>query len=270
MGLIYLLKELYGTEYNINYFFKNGKVQYQINLNSDNKNSKKELPKKLESIRDLLEKNISIRKISLLTGYNRNFITKVKNGHIPENKHHLAIDDNMIKKIDKYTGYNGWFYDLTTETGTFHAGIGEGHIHNSPRRGTNFVTNKVVKAAVEIKLGMTEKLSLGNLNATRDWGHAKDYVKAMWMILQEEKADDFVCSTGKSHTVLELVEYVFGKLELNWKDYVTQDQKFMRPEELNDLKGDSSKLRHATEWKPEYTFETMLDEMIQYWMDKYC
>ena len=142
--------------------------------------------------------------------------------------------------------------------------------HESPRRGTNFVTNKVVKAAVEIKLGMTEKLSLGNLNATRDWGHAKDYVKAMWMILQEDKPDDYVCSTGISHSVLELVEYVFGQLDLDWKDYVVQDQKFMRPEELDDLKGDSFKLRHKTGWKPEYTFESMLDEMIQYWMDKYC
>jgi GDPmannose 4,6-dehydratase len=142
--------------------------------------------------------------------------------------------------------------------------------HESPRRGTNFVTNKVVKAAVEIKLGMSEKLSLGNLNATRDWGHAKDYVKAMWMILQQDKPDDYVCSTGVSHSVLELVEYVFGKLDLNWKDYVIQDQKFMRPEELDDLKGDSFKLRHNTGWEPEYTFETMLDEMIQYWMDKYC
>ena len=82
--------------------------------------------------------------------------------------------------------------------------------HESPRRGTNFVTNKVVKAAVEIKLGMAEKLSLGNLNATRDWGHAKDYVKAMWMILQQDESDDYVCSTGVSHSVLELVEYVFG------------------------------------------------------------
>ena len=142
--------------------------------------------------------------------------------------------------------------------------------HESPRRGINFVTNKVVKAAVEIKLGMTEKLSLGNLNATRDWGHAKDYVKAMWMILQEDKPDDYVCSTGISHSVLELVEYVFGQLDLDWKDYVVQDQKFMRPEELDDLKGDSFKLRHKTGWKPEYTFESMLDEMIQYWMDKYC
>jgi len=142
--------------------------------------------------------------------------------------------------------------------------------HESPRRGTNFVTNKVVKAAVEIKLGMAEKLSLGNLNATRDWGHAKDYVKAMWMILQQDESDDYVCSTGVSHSVLELVEYVFDKLELEWKDYVVQDPKFMRPEELDDLKGDSFKLRHKTGWEPEYTFETMLDEMIQYWMDKYC
>lgn len=142
--------------------------------------------------------------------------------------------------------------------------------HESPRRGTNFVTNKVVKAAVEIKLGMSKKLSLGNLNATRDWGHAKDYVKAMWMILQQEESDDYVCSTGISHSVLELVEYVFSKLDLNWKEYVTQDPKFMRPEELDDLKGDSSRLRTKTGWVPEYTFETMLDEMIQYWMNKYC
>lgn len=142
--------------------------------------------------------------------------------------------------------------------------------HESPRRGINFVTNKVVKAAVEIKLGMAENLSLGNLNATRDWGHAKDYVKAMWMILQEDKPDDYVCSTGISHSVLELVKYVFDQLDLDWKDYVVQDQKFMRPEELDDLKGDSFKLRHKTGWEPEYTFESMLDEMIQYWMDKYC
>ncbi len=142
--------------------------------------------------------------------------------------------------------------------------------HESPRRGTNFVTNKVVKAAVEIKLGMAEKLSLGNLNATRDWGHAKDYVKAMWMILQQEEPDDYVCSTGISHSVKELVEYVFGKLDLDWRKYVVQEQKFMRPEELNDLKGDSFKLIHDTGWVPEYTFETMLDEMIQYWLDKYC
>jgi len=141
--------------------------------------------------------------------------------------------------------------------------------HESPRRGTNFVTNKVVKEAVKIKLGLSNKLALGNLDATRDWGHAKDYVQAMWMILQLESPDDYVCATGVSHTVKELCEYVFNKLELSYQDYVTMDEKFLRPEELNDLKGDPTKLKQHTGWEPTYTFETMLDEMIEYWINFY-
>lgn len=136
--------------------------------------------------------------------------------------------------------------------------------HESPRRGTNFVTNKVVKGAVMIKKGLKQDLSLGNLDATRDWGHAKDYVKAMWLMLQQDEPDNFVCSTGVSHSVKDLVEYTFNKLDLNWEDYVTLDPKFLRPEELKDLKGDSTKLR-ALGWEPDYTFETMIDEMIEYW-----
>lgn len=141
--------------------------------------------------------------------------------------------------------------------------------HESPRRGTNFVTNKVCKEAVKIKLGLSDKLVLGNLDATRDWGHAKDYVEAMWLILQQESPGDFVCSTGVSHSVKDLVKYVFGKLDLDWGVYVTTDSKYMRPEELDDLKGDSSILREKTGWSPKYTFESMLDEMIQYWLDHY-
>ena len=141
--------------------------------------------------------------------------------------------------------------------------------HESPRRGTNFVTNKVCKEAVKIKLGLSSELKLGNLEATRDWGHAKDYVYAMWLILQQEQPDDFVCSTGISHSVQDLCEYVFGKLELDWKQYVKQDEKFLRPEELHDLKGDSTKLVKATGWKHEYTFETMLDEMVEHWVHYY-
>jgi len=140
--------------------------------------------------------------------------------------------------------------------------------HESPRRGTNFVTNKVVKGAVMISKGLKDNLALGNMEATRDWGHAKDYVKAMWMILQLDQPDNFVCSTGVSHSVQDLVEYTFGKLGLDWKQYVTQDPKFLRPEELLDLKGDCSKLKQATGWEPEYTFETMIDEMIEYWVKK--
>jgi GDPmannose 4,6-dehydratase len=137
--------------------------------------------------------------------------------------------------------------------------------HESPRRGTNFVTNKVVKEAVKIFYGQSTELRLGNLEATRDWGHAKDYVEAMWRILQLEEPNDFVCATGISHSVKELCEYVFSKLGLNYEDYVKLDMKFLRPEELTDLKGDPTKLMKATGWKPTYTFETMLDEMIAYW-----
>lgn len=141
--------------------------------------------------------------------------------------------------------------------------------HESPRRGTNFVTNKVVKEAVKIKLGLANSLSLGNLDATRDWGHAKDYVEAMWAMLQLDNPDDFVCATGISHSVRDLCEYVFSYLDLNYLDYVIQDEKFYRPEELHDLKGDSTKLRKTINWQPKYTFETMLDEMIEYWLHKF-
>ena len=137
--------------------------------------------------------------------------------------------------------------------------------HESPRRGTNFVTNKVVKEAVKIFYGQSTELRLGNLEATRDWGHAKDYVEAMWRMLQLEEPNDFVCATGVSHSVKELCEYIFTKLGLNYEDYVKLDMKFLRPEELTDLKGDPTKLMKATGWKPTYTFETMLDEMIIYW-----
>jgi GDPmannose 4,6-dehydratase len=141
--------------------------------------------------------------------------------------------------------------------------------HESPRRGINFVTNKVVKTAVEIKLGIKSELLLGNLEATRDWGHAKDYVKAMWLILQHDKADDFVCSTGVSHSVGDLVEYTFNKLGLDSNQYVKVDEKFFRPEELKDLKGDCTKIKEELGWSHEYNFETMIDEMVNHWLTVY-
>jgi GDPmannose 4,6-dehydratase len=137
--------------------------------------------------------------------------------------------------------------------------------HESIRRGTNFVTNKVCKEVAKIKAGYSEHLALGNLNASRDWGHAKDYVKAMHMILQLDKPDDFVCATGISHTVEELCKYAFTELNLDYKDHVVLNEKFLRPEELQFLKGDPTKLMNATGWKPEYTFESMITEMVEYW-----
>ena len=134
--------------------------------------------------------------------------------------------------------------------------------HESPRRGSNFVTNKIVKGAVAIAMGEATDLKLGNLDARRDWGHAKDYVRAMWMMLQADKPKDYVCSTGVSHSVRDVCEYVFGKLGMNYNDYVVIGQKYLRPEELHDLKGDSTLLREELGWQPEYTFENMFDEMI--------
>ena len=137
--------------------------------------------------------------------------------------------------------------------------------HESPRRGSNFVTNKVVKTAVEIKKGLKDKLELGNLDSHRDWGHSKDYVRAMHAIVNYEKPEEWIVSTGRTHSVRDLCEYVFQALGMDYKDYVTQNPKFMRPEELKYLKGDSSKAREILGWQTEYTFETMLDEMIERW-----
>ena len=134
--------------------------------------------------------------------------------------------------------------------------------HESPRRGSNFVTSKIIKGACEIKAGKADKLALGNLQATRDWGHAKDYVKAMWMMLQHHEADDFVCATGKSHSVQDVVEFVFKDLELDWKEHVTIDERYFRPEELHDLKGDATKMKTVLGWEPDFTFETLLKDML--------
>jgi len=149
-----------------------------------------------------------------------------------------------------------------------HASSGILFNHESPRRGSNFVTNKVVKAAVRIKLGLQDTLELGNMDAYRDWGHSKDYIRAMHLINQQPEPSDWVVSTGVTHSVREMCDYVFSKLDLNYKDYVIQNPKFLRPEELPYLKGDSTKIRKLG-WVPEYTFESMMDEMIEHWVKVY-
>tara|TARA_R100001443_G_scaffold23276_2_gene35482 strand:+ start:177 stop:1148 length:972 start_codon:yes stop_codon:yes gene_type:complete len=137
--------------------------------------------------------------------------------------------------------------------------------HESPRRGTNFVTNKVVRGAVAIKKGLADNLELGNMDSFRDWGHSKDYVRAMHMIVNHKTPEEFIVATGETHSVRNLCETVFEKLDLNYKDYVTQNPKYMRPEELKYLKGDPSKARNILGWKPDYTFSSMIDEMIERW-----
>jgi GDPmannose 4,6-dehydratase len=141
--------------------------------------------------------------------------------------------------------------------------------HESPRRGSNFVSNKVVKGAVRIKLGLQNQLEMGNMDSYRDWGHSKDYVRAMHMIMNHTVADDFVVATGESRSVRDMCKYVFGQLGLNYEDYIVQNPKFLRPEELSYLKGDCTKIKETLGWKPEYTFEGMMDEMIEHWMRIY-
>ena len=134
--------------------------------------------------------------------------------------------------------------------------------HESPRRGLNFVTNKVVDGAVKIHKGEQSQLALGNLDATRDWGHAKDYVKAMWMMLQHDQPDEFVCAMGVSHSIRDLCGEVFSELDLDYRDYVVIDSKYFRPTELTDLKGDATKLKKTLGWHPQYSFRDMMKEMV--------
>jgi len=134
--------------------------------------------------------------------------------------------------------------------------------HESPRRGLEFVTRKVTDAAARIKLGLAKELRLGNLDAKRDWGFSGDYVKAMWLMLQQEKPDDYLISTGINHSVRDLVKIAFDYVNLNWKDYVIVDPEFVRPVEVKLLLGDSSKARKKLGWKPEVSFEELIKMMI--------
>mgnify|MGYP000907112873 CR=1 FL=1 len=138
--------------------------------------------------------------------------------------------------------------------------------HESPRRGLNFVTQKVVKGAVDIKKRKTKYLELGNIDSMRDWGHSKDYTKAMIKIIHHNIPDDFVIATGETHSVRDMCDLAFGYLGLDYKDFIKQNSIFFRPEELPYLKGDPTKAKTILGWNPEYTFESTIKEMCDYWM----
>jgi GDPmannose 4,6-dehydratase len=135
--------------------------------------------------------------------------------------------------------------------------------HESPRRGIPFVTRKITRTAARIKHGLEKKLYLGNLDAYRDWGFAGDYVEAMWLMLQQEKGDDYVVATGESHTVRECLEVAFGELELDWKKYVEIDPRYFRPTEVDHLKGNPSKAMRQLGWKPKVTFKGLMQMMVR-------
>ncbi|MBD8137271.1 GDP-mannose 4,6-dehydratase [Bacillus sp. CFBP 13597] len=140
--------------------------------------------------------------------------------------------------------------------------------HESPRRGIEFVTRKITDAAAKIKLGLQKELRLGNLDARRDWGFSGDYVKAMWLMLQQKNPEDFVISTGETHTVKEFIEIAFQHVGLNWQDYVIQDEKFMRPAEVDLLLGNPEKAKDKLNWEPEVSFEQLVKMMVDHDLEK--
>jgi GDPmannose 4,6-dehydratase len=134
--------------------------------------------------------------------------------------------------------------------------------HESPRRGETFVTRKITRAAARIKLGLQKKLFLGNLDAKRDWGFAGDYIEAMWLMLQQNKPDDYVVATGETHSVREFLDEVFGQLQLDWRRFVEQDARYMRPSEVDNLCGDATKARAQLGWTPKITFKALAKMML--------
>ncbi|WP_100486941.1 GDP-mannose 4,6-dehydratase [Sporolactobacillus pectinivorans] len=141
--------------------------------------------------------------------------------------------------------------------------------HESPRRGLEFVTRKITDTVARIKLGLADELRLGNLDSRRDWGFAGDYVKAMWLMLQQDHADDYVISTGETHTVREFVETAFSYVALNWKKYVVQDERFMRPAEVDLLLGDCSKAENKLHWKKSVGFTSLVHMMVDHDLERH-
>jgi len=140
--------------------------------------------------------------------------------------------------------------------------------HESPRRGFEFVTRKITNAVAKIKLGLDKELRLGNLEAKRDWGFSGDYIEAMWLMLQQDKCDDYVIATNQTHSVKDFVELAFKHVDLNWKDYVTIDKRFYRPAEVHILRGDYSKAKKVLGWEPKVTFEELVKMMVDSDLEK--
>lgn len=285
-GLLFLIHRTTKQNFNINVEyvekFNKKRLYYSINLLSNTKFSLDKSIEKVETIHKLHNEGFSQRKINKITGISRSFQKKViKNNYDGNAKHHKCKENNVVKKIINMDDYNGWFYDLETESGTFHAGIGLGFMHNSPRRGETFVTRKVTRGLSKILKGEMDTLVMGNIDSKRDWGHAKDYVEGMWRILQHDKPDDFVLSTNRMYSVREFIEKSFALKGFNirWegegineKGYdkesgkllIEISDKYFRPAEVDLLLGDSTKARTELGWKPEYSFDELVKEMVEY------
>jgi len=159
--------------------------------------------------------------------------------------------------------YGHWITVNYRESYDLHASSGILFNHESPRRGMEFVTRKVTYNVAKIKMGLENELRMGNYDAQRDWGFAGDYVHAMWLMLQQDEPDDYVVATGQTHTVKRLLEVAFSTVDLNWEDYTVQDERFMRPAEVDLLIGDPSKAQAKLGWEPEVSFEQLIQMMVE-------
>jgi GDPmannose 4,6-dehydratase len=178
---------------------------------------------------------------------------------------HLARDPHEVRRvveIEPIPGEDDWVFDLETGSGVFATGVGRLVVHNSPRRGLEFVTRKITWHAAAIKLGQRDELRLGNLDARRDWGYAKDYVEAMWAMLQLDAPEDFVIATGETNTVRRCVEIAFDQVGVDWEPYVKIDDAFKRPAEVDLLVGDPAKAKRVLGWEPRTNFEQLIRLMV--------
>ena len=175
---------------------------------------------------------------------------------------HLRRDPAEIRRITEPIEDSEFVFDLETESGVLCAGVGRVLVHNSERRGLEFVTRKVTHAAAAIKLGLAEEVALGNLDAERDWGYARDYVEAMWLMLQQDEPEDYVIATGTAHSVRDLVRVAFERAGIDPDKHVRIDPRFLRPAEVEHLIGDSSKAREKLGWVPLTSFEEMIHLMV--------
>lgn len=177
---------------------------------------------------------------------------------------HLRREPAQVRCIEYSNAADEWVFDLETGSGVFCAGVGRIVVHNSPRRGETFVTRKITRAVGRIVTGFQKKLYLGNLDAMRDWGHARDYVEAMWLMLQQETPRDYVIASGEAHSVRDFCQRAFGLVGLDYRDYVEIDPRFFRPAEVDYLLGDPTETNRVLDWTPRTSFDELVREMVEH------
>ncbi|MBS3082060.1 GDP-mannose 4,6-dehydratase [Candidatus Pacearchaeota archaeon] len=257
--MLFLIKQTTNQEFNIT-FDSDEKYYgyYSMNFLSLTDNLAKE-----DKVNELLSIDLSQREICGQTGISRTFIRNIQNGGHAQILHHLAKEKTEVKKILYHQQQPEWVFDIETDSGKFMAGVGNIVLSNSPRRGLNFATRKITREMARIVIGETSEIVMGNLDAKRDWGLSKEYVWAMWKILQHHEPDDFVIATEETHTVREFLEEAFSLLGLDYKDYVSVNEKYKRPAEVPALLGNASKAKKLLSWNPQVKFKDLVYMMVE-------